>query len=184
MRSVVPKNRLKFNEYNDNEMRAIRRYSRSYVPCIESLKQLIMLLGCLAPQVFRPIDFIILSLFEISKYYIKREDELTNNELNNWLCVLIVHTYLLLSHSTEEQILIRLHHLMPQIIASYNEVVLFDQNMPKTTSSSRNSSNSASPATSSASSRRNSDNYGSSGDEDNQKNAKQKSAKALTKKVW
>ena len=167
MRSAVPNNRLKFNEFNGNELRAIRRYSRAYVPCIESLKQLIMLLSCLAPQVFRPIDFILLSLFEISKYYIRREDELSNNELNNWLCVLIVHMHLLLSHSTEEQILVRLHHLMPQIIASYNEVVLFERNTPKTGSAS-NSPDSNSPATSSASSRRNSDDisdHGSSGDE-------------------
>jgi hypothetical protein len=128
-----------------------------YVPHIESLKQLFVLLNCLAPQVFRPIDFIILSFFEISKPYLTSENtEISNDEMNNWLCIVIVHIYLLLSYTSEEQILIRLHHLMPQIISSYNESIqsstttLNNQNF-KSSSTKSNSSSSVYSSSSSSS---------------------------------
>jgi len=120
MRSNLSQFKLRFKEFNGSESRAIRRYSRSYISWIESLKQLFMLLGCLAPQVFRPIDFILLSLFEISRPYLINKSNISSNQINNWLCIIMVHLYLLLSHSNEEQILIRLHHLMPEIINSYD----------------------------------------------------------------
>ena len=178
--------RLKFSEFNGNELRAIRRYSRSYVPHIESLKQLFVLLNCLAPQVFRPIDFIILSFFETSRPYLTNENkEMSNGEMNNWLCIVIVHIYLLLSYTSEEQILIRIHHLMPQIISSYSESITsstttLNQNFK---SSSRNSSmpsvyssssSSPSPLSSSPSSRKHSltDKKSSDEDEDNKTSKK------------
>ena len=120
MRSNLSQFKLRFKEFNGSESRAIRRYSRSYISWIESLKQLFMLLVCLAPQVFRPIDFILLSLFEISRPYLNKKASMSSNQLSNWLCIIMVHLYLLLSHSNEEQILIRLHHLMPEIINSYD----------------------------------------------------------------
>ena len=130
-----------------------------------------MLLNCLAPQVFRPIDFIILSFFEISKPYLTKNDSDTSNgEMNNWLCVILVHLYLLLTYSNEDQILIRLHHLMPQIVASYNESITsstatLNQNFKSSSSKSSSSSSVyskspergiSSPASSARSSRNNS----------------------------
>ncbi len=114
--------RLRFKEFNGCEMRAVRRYSRAYVPWIASLKLLFRLLNSLAPQAFRPIDFILLSMFEISRGFVLTGRSLTIGEVNNWMCVLMVHVYVLLSHCTEEQILIRLHHLMPEIVHSYENV--------------------------------------------------------------
>ena len=163
---------MKFSEYNGNELRAIRRYSRSYVPHIESLKQLLVLLNCLSPQVFRPIDFIILSFFELSKSYLTKEkNEISNHEMNNWLCVVIVHIYLLLCYSSEEQILTRLHHLMPQIVSSYNESITsstttLNQNFKSASSSSSLSSSDDSSLLSSRSTRNDSLGKSSSGDED------------------
>ena len=150
--------RLKFSEFNGNELRAIRRYSRSFIPHIESLKQLFVLLNCLAPQVFRPIDFIILSFFETSRPFLTNENmEISNSEMNYWLCIVIVHIYLLLSYTSEEQILIRLHHLMPQIVSSYNESIAsstttLNQNFKSSSSKSSSSSNvySSSPSSSSS----------------------------------
>lgn len=123
MRSLNPSLRIKFFEYNGNELRAVRRYSQSYIPSIESVKQLFQLLNSLAPQVFRPIDFIILSMFETLKpMFVEVNIKNVNcNELSNYLCLMIVHVYLLLANSTEDQLLIRLHHLTPQIVASYKE---------------------------------------------------------------
>lgn len=115
-------NKLRFKEFNGSEQRAIRRYSRSHVPWIESLKQLFMLLNCLAPQAFRPIDFILLSLFEVSRGKVLSRRMLTIDEMNNWMCLVIVHIYLLISHSNEEQILVRLNHLMPEIVHTYENV--------------------------------------------------------------
>lgn len=115
-------NHLRFREYNGYELRAVRRYSRFHVPAIESLKQLFLLLKSLALQAFRPIDFILLSLFEVSRSPLLAKRELTVNELNNWMCILIVHLYLLLSHSNEEQLLIRLYHLVPEISHSYENL--------------------------------------------------------------
>lgn len=114
MRSSNANSRLKFSEFNGGELRAIRRYSRGYVPHVESLKQLFLLFNWLAPQVFRPIDFIILSLFETCRPFFG--GQLTSTEINNLMCVLIVHVYLLLTNATEDQLLRRLHHLCPQII--------------------------------------------------------------------
>ncbi len=73
-------------------------------------------------QAFRPIDFILLSLFEVSRSHLLAKRDLTINELNNWLCILIIHVYLLLTHSNEEQILIRLYHLVPEISHSYENL--------------------------------------------------------------
>jgi hypothetical protein len=165
MRSNLNQFKLRFREFNGNETRAIRRYSRSYVSWIESLKQMYTLLNCLAPQVYRPIDFILLSLFEISKPYLKSKI-LTTNEINNWLCTIMVHLYLLLTHSNEEQILIRMHHLMPEIKNSYNKnnnnnglIIPNDTQRQRNLSSNssidtttRSTTRSASPVTSSASS--------------------------------
>ncbi len=120
--SSFSNSRLRFKEFNGYELRAIRRYSRAYVPWIESLKLLFRLLNNLAPQAFRPIDFILLSMFEVSRGFVLTGRNLTIGELNNWMCVLMVHVFVLLSHSTEEQILTRLYHLMPEIVHSYENV--------------------------------------------------------------
>lgn len=120
MRSNLNQFKLRFKEFNGHESRATRRYSRSYVSWIESMKQMFLLLGALAPQVFRPIDFILLSLFEISRPYLSKKSDLNTNEINNWLCTIMVHLFLLLSHCNEEQILIRLYHLMPEINSLYH----------------------------------------------------------------
>jgi hypothetical protein len=63
--------KLKFGEFTGNELRSVRRYSHSYVPYVLSLKQLLVLMNALAPQVYRPVDFILLSLFETSKVFFK-----------------------------------------------------------------------------------------------------------------
>ena len=134
--------KLLFHEFNGNELRSVRRYSRSYVPYTESLKQLILLLNCLAPQVFRPIDFIILSLFDISKSFLLLKN-FTNLQLNNWLCLIIIHLHLLLTHSSEEQILTRLHHLMPQIISNYHDLIkMFNLYIPNVATSNSEESTS------------------------------------------
>jgi hypothetical protein len=120
MRSSTTK--LKFSECNGHELRSIRRYSQSYIPYINSLKQLIYLMNCLAPQVFRPVDFILLSLFETSKvfFFKSMQKDLSSTEINNSICVLLFHLYILLNNSTEDQLLIRLFNLIPQIISSYS----------------------------------------------------------------
>lgn len=120
--SPLSNNNLRFKEFNGSETRAIRRYSRSYIPWINSLKQLFILLNSLSPQAFRPIDFIILSLFEVSRPNMLSKRNLSINEINNWMCMLIVHLYLLLSHNTEEQILIRMHYLISEILHSYENI--------------------------------------------------------------
>lgn len=112
--------RLRFGEFNGAELRSTRRYSNSHVPYIQSLKQLLVLVNSLSPQVFRPVDFVLLSLFETCKvFFFKSIDTLSTVELNNSLCILLFHLYVLLSHSTEDQLLIRLFNLIPQIISSY-----------------------------------------------------------------
>ncbi len=63
--------KLKFGEFTGSELRSVRRYSHSYVPFVLSLKQLLVLMNALAPQVYRPVDFILLSLFETSKVFFK-----------------------------------------------------------------------------------------------------------------
>ena len=63
--------KLKFGEFNGAELRSVRRYSHAYVPFVQSLKQLLVLMNALAPQVYRPVDFILLSLFETSKIFFK-----------------------------------------------------------------------------------------------------------------
>ena len=120
--SPLSNNHFRFKEFNGNEIRAIRRYYRSYVPWIDSLKQLFILLNCLEPQAFRPIDFIIISLFEISRANMLSKRSMSANEINNWMCMIMVHLYLLLTHNTEEQILIRMHHLIPEILHSYENI--------------------------------------------------------------
>lgn len=121
MRSQNANLKLKFFEYNGNELRAVRRYSPSYITNIESLKHLFQLFNSLAPQVFRPIDFILLSLFETLKPLFKQNKLVSYFDLNNYLCLLMTHIYLLLTNSNEDQILIRLHHLTPQIVQSYKD---------------------------------------------------------------
>lgn len=115
--------KLRFGEFCGGELRAVRRYSRSNMPYLDSLKQLFVLFNWLSPQVFRPVDFIILSLFETCKPFLvtNPKRDLTNCELNYLLCVLLLHLYLLLTNSTEDQILRRLHYLSPQIVESYGE---------------------------------------------------------------
>ena len=44
---------------------------------------------------------------------------LTNVEINSSLCILLFHLYILLNNSTEEQLLIRLFNVIPQIVSSY-----------------------------------------------------------------
>jgi uncharacterized membrane protein YgcG len=113
---------IRFDEYNGDEMRAVHRYSRLHVPHIQSLKQLFQLFNCLAPQVYRPIDFILLSLFDNCRSLSAsiRTNQLSTKDLNNILSILIVHLHLLIVHSNERQILIRLHHLIPQLQTSDN----------------------------------------------------------------
>lgn len=113
--------KLRFADYTGSELRSVRRYSRSNLPYMDSLKQLLVLFNWLSPQVFRPVDFIILSLFETCKSFLTATRELTGCEINYLLCVLLVHVYLLLTNSTEDQILRRLHHLCPQIIESFSD---------------------------------------------------------------
>ena len=109
--------KLFFKEFNGFEMRAIRRFSRSYSPWLQSLRLINNLLAVLAPQVFRPIDFIVTNMFEVSKFNLVCSN-IVNSEINSWLCVLIIHLHILVTFSNESQILIRLHHLAPQILAS------------------------------------------------------------------
>jgi hypothetical protein len=51
--------------------------------------------------------------------FFKPTNTLTNVEINNSMCILIFHLYVLLNNSTEEQLLIRLFNLIPQIVSSY-----------------------------------------------------------------
>jgi hypothetical protein len=111
-------NSIRFHEFDGNELRTTRKFSSCFIPNVNSLKQLFLLLNCLAPQVFRPIDFIILNIFENCKDFSSKQ--VLNSEMNYSLCLLIVHVYLLFLHSNEDQILNRLHHLMPQLIDSLN----------------------------------------------------------------
>lgn len=115
--------KLRFADYTGTELRTSRRYSRANIPYLDSLKQLFVLFNWLSPQVFRPVDFIILSLFETAKPFLSptTRKELTTCEINYLLCVILVHVYLLLTNSTEDQILRRLHYLSPQVIESYSE---------------------------------------------------------------
>lgn len=131
--------KLRFGDYCGGELRAVRRYSRFNTPYLDSLKQLFVLFNWLSPQVFRPVDFIILSLFETCKPFLMmlspsghhsggvRKDNLSQCEINYLLCVILVHLYLLLTNSTEDQILRRLHYLSPQIIESYGESSTFSK---------------------------------------------------------
>jgi hypothetical protein len=122
--------KLKFGEFNGCELRAVRRYSHNHVPYVLSLKQLLGLMNALAPQVYRPVDFILLSLFETSKIFFRSMSTLTSTEINNSLCILIFHLYILLNNSTEDHLLVRLFNLIPQIVSSFESELVVDENSP------------------------------------------------------
>ncbi|RNA08049.1 huntingtin, partial [Brachionus plicatilis] len=109
----IKSSKLKILDYNGHELRSVHRYSLSYIPCIESTKSLIQLFGHLHSSVYRPIDFIIMSMFEKSKELIFQENISTNLPEN--LSLFILHLYLLFTNASEDQILFRLQCLTEQI---------------------------------------------------------------------
>ena len=118
---------LRFADHDGHELRCVRRYSRAHLPHVASLRQLLLLLDTLAPQVFRPIDFILLSMFETSQSYMIHHQHHqhhppppahSTSQLNDWLCIVLAHLHLLLTHSSEQQVLGRIHHLMPHLVAT------------------------------------------------------------------
>lgn len=110
---AIKVSKLKILEFNGFELRSVHRYSLSYIPCIESLKSLVQLFSQLHSSVYRPIDFIILSMFEKSKELILQEND--SYSLVQKLCLFILHLYLLLTNASEDQILLRIHCLSDQI---------------------------------------------------------------------
>ena len=105
--------KLKILEFNGYELRSVHRYSLSFIPCIESLKLLVQLFSQLHSSVYRPIDFIILSMFDKSKELIFQESD--SYSLIQNLGLFILHIYLLLTNASEDQILLRIHCLSEQI---------------------------------------------------------------------